>query len=138
MKRQCPQTPSQVSCDSIVPFDPSDSTGYTGWYPKNDPYNWDSMHPDPVEILAKEPSELNKPRTAATSAAGSSSVKLAVRVKESTFVNTGKPLTEYLVVARKGTKVLPSWTAKTNAKGTATEAGVKIPAGARLSVVELA
>ena len=119
------------------PFHPGDSTGYAGWYPKNDPWNRDEGHPDPIPILPKPPAEMNAERAAALAEETAAvAVTPSARVKKGRMTVKGEPNTDYIVVARKGKKIHGTWSVTTNARGVGKIKGVSIPKKSRLLVTK--
>ena len=122
---------------TVGPFHPGDSTGFAGWYPKNDPWNWDAGHPDPIPILPKPPGELNAERALALAEETASvTVAPSARIKKGRMTVKGEPNTDYLVVARKGKKIKGTWSVTTNARGVGKIKGVSVPRNARLLVTK--
>ena len=117
------------------PFHFGDSTSFAGWYPKNDPWNWDEAHPDPIPILPKPPGELNAERAAALAEETAAvTVTPSARVKKGRMTVKGEPNTDYVVVARKGKKIHGTWSVTTNSRGVGKIKGVSIPKKSRLLV----
>lgn len=122
----------------VGPYHPGDSIGYAGWYPRNNADGSLNSSPNvPIAILPKTPAELNAERAAALAEqAAASAVTPAARITKGRMTVTGKPNTDYIVVARKGKKIRGSWTVTTNARGVGKLTGVAAPKKVRLLVTE--